>query len=167
MNIDANLETFDNDLKKQIVSFKKRRKRNRSIAGSVVLFGAVFSAITTILVGASSIFKGFSSYLGLFALITSSSTTVLQSWDGLFGHKRLWIQYTDTLTRLYELENDLRHIKANSKTEDIPIAQNVLNTLYYRYKDILRDSNSGWLSIRANETNNASSTIHKEKKNNV
>lgn len=150
--IDANIDILEQDVKDRITSFRKRTEGNKKKAAWVVIFSSVISALTTVLIGVSSIISGdnpeFSRFLNILALITSSSLPILLSWDTFFNHKKLWVQYTETLTKLYDLEADVKHLKKNSEDKKMEIEQKTVNELYIRYKDILQNTNQTWIGMR-------------------
>jgi len=150
--IDANIDILEQDIKDRITSFKKRTSGNKKKAAWVVILSSFISALTTILIGISSIVSGdnpeYSRFLNIIALITSSSLPILLSWDTFFNHKKLWVQYTDTLTKLYDLEADFQHLKKNFEENKREIDQNVVNEIYMKYKDILQNTNQNWIGMR-------------------
>jgi len=150
--IDANIDILEQDVKDRITSFRKRTDGNKKKAARVVILSSFISALTTILIGISSIVSSdnpeFSKFLNILALITSSSLPILLSWDTFFNHKKLWVQYTDTLTKLYDLEADLKHLRKNSEDKKMEIEQKMVNEFYMRYKDILQNTNQSWIGMR-------------------
>ena len=80
------------------------------------------------------------------ALIFSASLTVIQAWDGLFHHKRLWIIQTQALNKFRELNQDLLHIETTNNFE-----QDLINDCYKRYKEIYTTWNTEWLELRIKE----------------
>lgn len=155
MKINADLETLEQDIENQIQSFKNRRLINKKRASRVVVWGAILSAVTTILVSMASFFEGnINKAITIFAIVTNSSLAILHAWDNLFNHKRLWIIYADTLTKLYELRDDLKHIKATNPEN----STDAINLLYKEYKNVLRASNENWKSLKLETEDNSSST---------
>lgn len=150
MSINANLDVLANDIEGQIEGFKKRRNDNKRKAANIVIAGSVISAVTTILIGISTTISNvaYTKIFSVLAIVASSSLAILQAWDGLFNHKRLWAQYADTLNRLYEIETDIRHTKAKAEHDKKEIEQRVIDELYMKYKDILRGTNEQWLKLR-------------------
>lgn len=154
--IDANIEVLEKDIQERIKSFRDRTENNKIKAGRVVLFTGALSALTTVLIGISSIISGshphYSKALSILALITSSSIPVLHGWDAFFNHKNLWMQYMNTLTGLYDLETDINHIKKNmedkKEKKTIEMSQDIINDLYLRYKSILQETNQTWIGMR-------------------
>lgn len=105
----------------------------------------VVSAITTVCIGIQTFVSDkYSNLFGIVSLLSSASVTVVAAWDGIFHHKKLWINWVVMLNELYELENDIRHTEATSNV----VTQEQINTFYSRYKKIMRDTNERWYKIR-------------------
>ena len=91
----------------------------------------IISAITTVCIGIVSFLPdGYSNIFGIISLLTSASLTVVAAWDGIFHHKKLWINASKTLNELYELDTDIRHTEASSNG----VSQDQANEFYERYK---------------------------------
>ena len=162
MGINANLDVLGQDVTDRILSFKKRKEDNKKRAARVVLFASVISAITTILIGASTIIgDNLNKILTLLALVTSTSLSVIHTWDGLFNHKKLWINYADALNKLYELETDIRHLRTNTEA----ILQEDVNNLYFKYKYILNETNEKWVELRIRSEGEKAATGNQGKSN--
>ena len=146
MKVDANKERLKSKLVENIQKIKGRKNQDKAIAAFVVTYGAVISALTTVLISLSSYLSDYSLYFNIAALITSATVTVIQAWDKLFNHKRLWIIQAEVLNGLKELNEDLAHLEANNK-----LGQDETNECYERYKEIMRKWNSDWKDLRATE----------------
>lgn len=134
---------IESEIQKRIKSFDDRRKFYRKRTTQFTLFTAGLSAVTTFLIGVSQIYD--STLLSVFALATSAGITVLSAWDGLYNHRRHWVQNNDTLMHLYELDSDVRYKKSlmNSSLSTQEVEQ-----FYKRYSDILRAANENWKDDR-------------------
>ena len=144
MDFKVNIDIFESDIKTRIANFERKQADNKRKTMYVVVFGALISATTTVLIGLSKIWIDLDKYLSTFALITSSSLSVLYAWDALFNHRKLWVNYTDALNKLYDIETDLRHLKVSSLEEN----EQKVNLLYENYKLILKELNEEWKSMR-------------------
>lgn len=121
------------------------RKDDRRKAAFIAIYMGVVSAITTVCIGiVTFVSDKYSNLFGIVSLLSSASVTVVAAWDGIFHHKKLWINWVVMLNELYELENDIRHTEATSNV----VTQEQINTFYSRYKKIMRDTNERWYKIR-------------------
>lgn len=146
MKVDANKDLLKTNLDTIINKIKGRKEQDKRKTAFVVTFGAVASALTTILIGLSSYLSSYAIYFSIAALITSATVTVIQAWDKLFNHKRLWIIQADVLNGFKELNEDIHHLEAGGK-----LGQNEINECYDRYKEILKKWNSNWMELRGSE----------------
>jgi|APFre7841882724_1041349.scaffolds.fasta_scaffold00965_11 hypothetical protein len=143
MEVNADLDLLKKKIEQTISNFQKWKSEDKRKTTFVKTYGGLVSGLTTILIGLSSYLpdnvKGFS----IAALITSASLTVVQTWDNLFNHKRLWLIEAEALAGFYELRGDLLHLEASGT-----IDQNAINICYERYKQIYRTWNSAWSELR-------------------
>jgi len=146
MKVEANKDLLKSRLTEMIRKIKGQKNQDKGIAAFVVTYGALISALTTVLIGLSSYLSNFALYFNIAALITSATVTVIQAWDKLFNHKRLWIIQSEVINRLKELNEDLAHLEASDK-----LGQNEANECYERYKEIMRKWNSDWKELRSTE----------------
>ena len=144
MKIDANIERIKSDLKAKLDSAQTHRTSDKNKSAIVAVYMGVASAVTTICIGMVSFIPDFSNVFGITALVTSASVTVLAAWDGIFHHKKLWINSSITINELYELSSDIHHMEESTDG----ISQEHVNELYGRYKQIVRDTNDRWYKIR-------------------
>lgn len=145
MEIDASFELLKKDVAAIIKRAQAGRKDDRRKAAFIAIYMGVVSAITTVCIGiVTFVSDKYSNLFGIVSLLSSASVTVVAAWDGIFHHKKLWINWVVMLNELYELENDIRHTEATSNV----VTQEQINTFYSRYKKIMRDTNERWYKIR-------------------
>ena len=145
MTINANLGILLEDLDKQIEEVQSRVGRDKVKAMRIAIYVGVISAITTVCIGVVGFLpKEYEPFFGIVSLVASASTTVIAAWDGVFHHKKLWINAVHTLNELRMLELDLKHLQvAGAEAE-----QEQINALYERFKEILSANNDRWQKIR-------------------
>jgi hypothetical protein len=143
MEINANLDLLKKELNQSIANLQKWKKKDKSKATFSITYGGIVSGLTTIFIGLSSYLSNYAKLFGIIALITSASLTIVQTWDGLFNHKKLWIIQAEALNEFYELRGDLSHLEASGK-----IDQEAINSCYEKYKQIYRRWNSSWSELR-------------------
>jgi hypothetical protein len=148
MEINADFNLLKESLTETIKKLQKRKDNDKSKSTFIVLYAGIASGLTTVLIGLSTypIFGKYTSYLTIAALIISASLTVIQAWDGLFHHKRLWIIQAEALIRFKELSQDLLHIETTKRFE-----QDLINDCYERYKEINKTWNTEWHEMRIKE----------------
>ncbi|OJU53685.1 MAG: hypothetical protein BGN93_02275 [Acinetobacter sp. 39-4] len=138
--INANLKVLKSDLSWDIKSLRSNRKSDRNIVSLITIGIAATSALTTILLGITKyVFHNFANELNALALCLSALITVITTWDGVFQHKKLWVNSAMTLNELYSLDADIRHVEANGSVD-----QELINQFYERYKEIKNKTNQQW-----------------------
>jgi hypothetical protein len=142
--MNADIDLLQQDIEAAIRNYEERRKENRRKSANVAVFNACVAALTTVLISLSNIWKPTAQILNSCAIIASATVMIASGWDALFNHKKLWVLYTDKWVLMRELRTDLLHLR---KTE--PINQNSINTLYERYKAIVREFNDEWKDMKA------------------
>jgi hypothetical protein len=145
MEIKANIPELKKTLDDVTVKMKKWRNDDKRKAAFVAVYIGLVSAITTVCIGIVTFLPESSrSVFGIISLVSSASLTVVAAWDGIFHHKKLWINEARTMNELYELEADIRHAEKSSSG----ITQKQANDLYIRYKKIMSAWNERWYKIR-------------------
>ena len=145
--IEPHADTFEQDLAKEINLASRRRKENKNKANCVVLGGAILSAVTTLLIALPSLFpEQFANWFQGFALLFSVALTVLNAWDGLFDHRRLWINQAELQTRLEQIQRDLKNLIEQDKVQS-----DLLCRLYVEFKTALTSYHQQWLEMRSEE----------------
>ncbi|MHC5068393.1 MAG: SLATT domain-containing protein [Planctomycetota bacterium] len=142
MDVQADPDLLAADLAEAIAWSRRSRRRDRRLALRVALYGGAVSALTTVLIGLASLWPEQARLLQALALITSASLTVIAAWDGIFNHRKLWVNAAVTLNELYEIDADLRHLRAAGADRA------AFDGLYQRYKEVMRSTNQRWCQIR-------------------
>jgi amino acid transporter len=145
MEINADFNLLKQNLAETIQKLQKKIKMSKTKSTFIVMYGALASGITTILIGLStySVFGKYTTYLTIAALIVSATLTIVQAWDGLFHHKRLWIIQSEVLNKFKNLSQDLSHIESTKQFD-----QGLINDCYKQYKEIYDTWNSEWSDMR-------------------
>ena len=145
MKIDADIEQVKTDVAAKIQWARASRREDKKKSAFVAIYMGVVSAITTICIGIVSYLPiTYSNFFGIVSLLTSASLTVVAAWDGIFHHKKLWINAARTLNELYELNIDIRHTETGTNG----VSQEQANEFFERYKKIMKDTNERWYKIR-------------------
>lgn len=136
-----------------INSFRSRRDQNRRRAATTKLAIIAFGALVTILLGLKSYtpLQQYDSTFSICAFVLSALVTAITAWDDYFGHRWLWIRYTETLGLLRSIEADLNY--AASKPE---IEIGVLDELQRRLQLALQETNAAWSEKRSHDTSSNS-----------
>jgi len=140
----APIDFVQAELQKQISRFDQARNYYRNGHFWVMLAMATLSALTTLLISVGQIMQ--LTWVTLMALATSAGMTIATAWEGYFRNKEMWVQKTDTLNQLYELDMDIRYAKIRHNG---PPPQEDVDRFYSRYEDILRAANKAWMGVRA------------------
>jgi ABC-type bacteriocin/lantibiotic exporter with double-glycine peptidase domain len=143
MIINANLELLKDNLNKTISKLEKRKDEDKRKTTFMIAFGGLVSGLTTVLIGLSAYVGELATYFSIAALITSASLTIVQAWDNLFHHKKLWIIQTDALGSFKELKEDISHFETNKNLDQV-----IFNECYERYKQINKTLLSEWKLMR-------------------
>lgn len=148
MKVDA--ELLEQQIRDATANYEERRQHNKRISRSVLILCASISAITTVLIGLSAaVADPYGRILGMIALGTSASVTVIGAWDGLFNHKKLWVLYTEHWIAMQDLLMDLEHAK-KSGGDDATYSR-----LYDRLKGIRASLDTKWQAMKLEDFTNA------------
>ena|SRR6266404_1485207 len=136
------------ELEKHIKTFCEDRQSNKRKAFHLKIWGTVFSAITTILLGLQG-FDHWTTYLKNSALALSAFVTVFAAWDAFFNHRALWVHYKSIQMELEAVLAELDYLLADSngspKSEDV-------DALFCKYQQVLKRSTQSWLDLRDDKT---------------
>jgi hypothetical protein len=133
-------------IKENKASFYARRTKNRRLAFVLRVITVVLGAGVTIAVGARQYFAGtaWDKGLSITALALSALLPVVAACEAFFDPRWLWIQYTETLGRLYSISDDLDYLLS---TDPEPKREK-LDALYERLQSVLQETNSAWADKR-------------------
>lgn len=140
------IDFVQDELQRQISRFDRARNYYRDGFFWVTLALATLSALTTLLIGVGQITQV--TWVTILALVTSSCATVASAWEGYFRNKEMWLQKTETLNLLYELDADIRYSKVRHAGA---VPQEEVDKFYAKYGDILRATNKAWMGIRGTQ----------------
>lgn len=146
LKITADKAKLIKDVSSAVERIKKRMENNKRKKVIIVIFSAIGSALTTVLLGFSAYIKEYTIFFNVSAMTISGVTTVVASWDGLFDHKRLWIMQSEALNSFKELSEDMEHLERSGKLD-----QAAIDYCYLRYKEIYEKWNLDWKDLRFKE----------------
>lgn len=150
MKISVNPDLLEKQIRDATENYRERRQHNKRISRSVLMLGAGISAITTVLIGLSgAVADPYGNILGMIAMGTSASVTVIGAWDGLFNPKKLWILYTEHWIAMQDLLMDLEHIKKEGGDE------NAYSQIYQRFKGIRASLDTKWQAMKLEDFRNS------------
>lgn len=145
--VPVDIEQFKRQLKNRIGMFLRQRSSTARTAARVGLFVAVLSALATIAIGFSEIFKEIDRWFSALALVCTASAAGIQTWGSFFSHKRSHVFYSDGAQRLYQIKRDLEHIACGSE----PVDQSSLRQLYHQFQTTLQELHEEWRQLRLEE----------------
>ena len=145
MNVEEKLKFFEKDLDSHIKDIAHKRNRDKNKAFGLKIFAVVFAALITVLLGIR-VDENVAKLFQNIALVLGATITVLNAAEAFYDHRSLWIQRTVTLSRLCELQRDLKLYVAGSDQNEIDTK--TLDKLVNRYHRILADDLKAWLKLR-------------------
>lgn len=132
-------------LENAIKSLHNRRMENKRKAFRIQIATTILSAVSTIVLGLKV--EGKEEHTRIFALIVSSTITVITAIDAFYNHKRLWLTYADSLNAMYALRYDFDYRLFG--TAEITVDE--LNRFKDRYQEILNNNNEKWMKMRLDD----------------
>jgi hypothetical protein len=81
------------------------------------------------------------------ALLLSATVTALATADSTFDFQWTWVNYGQTLTKIYNLEDRLEYLAASGE-----MTQDQLDSIFQELQAVLSDINSNWTKRRLKET---------------
>ncbi len=136
------IDFLRSQIKGAIERFSQRRKNNKSKAFYLQMAVTMLSSISTIVLGLN--IAGFEEPTRITALVISTIITILSSVDAFFNHKRLWINYVDSLNAMYSLHFDLEYRLLNHA----PLSTEELEDFRHRYQAVHNSTNEKWMKLR-------------------
>jgi hypothetical protein len=103
---------------------------------------AALSATTTLLIGLNEIYK--KPALVAVSLATGGLATVMAAWSSWFSFRKLWVNNTVALNRLWELRDRIDYDKAEMGQPP----QEQLIEYQNRLQQIFNDLNNTWVQVR-------------------
>jgi len=136
------LQTIEDKLQHGIKNVRGSRDYYRKGSQIQTVSLAALSATTTLLIGLNEIYK--QPALVAVSLATAGLTTVAAAWSSWFAFRKLWVNNTVALTRLWELRDRIDYDKAQMGQP--PQAQ--LIEYQDRLQQIFNDLNDTWVQVR-------------------
>jgi len=136
------LQTIEEKLQHGIENVRGSRDYYRRGSQIQTVSLAVLSATTTLLIGLNEIYK--QSTLVAFSLATAGLTTVVAAWSSWFAFRKLWVNNTVALTRLWELRDRIDYDKAQMGQPP----QEKLIEYQNRLQQIFNSLNDTWVQAR-------------------
>jgi hypothetical protein len=136
------LQTIEDKLQHGIKNVRKSRDYYRRGSQIQTASLAALSAATTLLIGLNEIYK--QPTLVAFSLATAGLTTVMAAWSSWFAFRKLWVNNTVALTRLWELRDRIDYDKAQMGQPP----QEKLIEYQNRLQQIFNNLNDTWVQVR-------------------
>lgn len=136
------LQTIEEKLQHGIENVRGSRDYYRRGSQIQTVSLAVLSATTTLLIGLNEIYK--QSTLVAVSLATAGLTTVVAAWSSWFAFRKLWVNNTVALTRLWELRDRIDYDKAQMGQPP----QEKLIEYQNRLQQIFNSLNDTWVQAR-------------------
>jgi len=136
------LQTIEEKLQHGIENVRGSRDYYRRGSQIQTVSLAALSATTTLLIGLNEIYK--QSTLVAFSLATAGLTTVVAAWSSWFAFRKLWVNNTVPLTRLWELRDRIDYDKAQMGQPP----QEKLIEYQNRLQQIFNSLNDTWVQAR-------------------
>ncbi|MFC6595093.1 SLATT domain-containing protein [Kitasatospora paranensis] len=139
------LDFVEQEVRRQLVGRRRRRDRDRSTAFALQLATVGLSAAITVLLGVR-VDGAAREWLADSALGLGALITVLAAWQAFFGHRTLWIQRSETVHRLEELERRIAYHRAGLGGAAPEAGQ--VDGFLAEYERIARLDHDAWARIR-------------------
>ena len=136
------LKTVEDHLQRGIVNVRGSRDFYRRGSQAQVVATTSLSALTTLLVGLNEIYH--EALLAALALALAAMTMVATAWTSWFSFRRLWINNTVALTRLYALRDRIDYDKARDGEPEPDLVASYRNELDGAFADL----NAAWVRTR-------------------
>jgi uncharacterized protein YacL len=144
------IKYLSSKIKEYIKLFEKKRRLNKFLSFWIKIAGAIFAGLISVLLGLSLKNRPEKLFSNI-ALILSTSISILNTWDAFFNHKALWIRFTVTTVKLYELDEELEYLI--SKQGGV-LRSEELDKIHDKMKSIIEETNTNWFELRKTETKN-------------
>ncbi len=145
MNSQDKLGFLESELNDQIARYRHKRIRDKNKAFLLKMMTVVLSGLISILLGLkvpgdlADLFKAV-------ALVFGATITVANAIEAFFDHRSLWIRWTVTLARLYDLQSNLKFYVSGMDEAKLPADQ--LSKFHDQLRKILQDDLASWLRLR-------------------
>ncbi|WP_156377550.1 SLATT domain-containing protein [Sphingopyxis sp. Root1497] len=148
-SVEKKVDFLRKSLDRDADSFRRKIGRNKTSAFRTKIYVASAAAMLSIIIGSKSnqivVENGLQSSMDMIALVISASVAVVSAYEAFFDHRWLWMKYTNTLSQLYAVSDDLDFIVAN---ESIP-SEEALEKIHLRRQEVLRETGAAWYDKRA------------------
>jgi hypothetical protein len=142
------LMLVEEHLKRGITNINGNRRYFSRGSQFQTVASAVLSATTTLLIALNQIYH--QSVLVALSLVAGALTTVAVAWTSWFGFHRLWLANTTTLTRLWDLRDQIEYDKALYGDH---LTRDRVNGYHEKFLQIFAEHNQAWQQIRVAEEN--------------
>lgn len=147
MDITEKFKLIQGEIDKQINVFSAKRIRTKQKAFRLKVYSVLSASGITILLGINlqselllTIFKNVS-------LILGAVITVINAVESFYDYRSLWIQYTITLVRLYDLKREIQFYTAGEDASSLDMQE--FSKYLAKLETILKDDLKSWLKIKA------------------
>lgn len=142
--IDSKKEWLINNIARHIRNFKREKEKNKKKAFYSNILVASIGLITTVLLGMSLMFVN--PYLKISSIILAITITIISIVSVFFDFTNLWIRYTMTLNKLYEIRDDFNYYLSGKPEENILIED--IEKFKKRLNRILNETNNSWANLK-------------------
>ena len=129
------IDSSINTLKPKV---KKQKSRARWFTGIAVALGALVTLTLGLVVA-----TGWEAVQKNTALALGALLTIVNGWNAVFDHKKLWVRQKSTLLDLYHLRNQLNYVVAASEQTNVE----AVDEIFEQYQDIWERDGNEWRSI--------------------
>lgn len=134
-------------LESHIKSFSMKINRDKKKAYSFKLIILILTLIATLSLGIESTAID-KILLKNIAFVCTAAVTFFTGLDLFYNHKGLWIQYTKTKNKLYQIKDDLLFKVAYKGQEELTFQE--LEIFHNRLQVCLSECNEWWVKERQN-----------------
>ncbi|WP_096084920.1 DUF4231 domain-containing protein [Agaribacterium haliotis] len=141
------MEELIRQIDSHIDAFNKKIKRDKDKAYRFKLISLVLTAVATIALGLEGL-EDSAAVLKNTALVCTAGIAFFNGIDMYYNHKGLWIQYTVSRNKLYELKDDIALDLACAEQE---LDEQAIRRYYAAMKQVIAQCNNWWEKERRRE----------------
>lgn len=135
---------FEAQLRDEIARFDDNATAQRRYARRYMWLSAIFSTVTTILLGLQGLPEPIVPWTKNIALVLSASLSIFSAVNAIYGHRQLWIQYTMSWAQMRLILKDLQFISAYEPEKRL----SRIDELYKHFREVLSETDTAWSRLR-------------------
>ena len=139
------LDYLQEQIQLAIAKFKKKADQNKHRAYTVSIASASLGALVTIALGLQ--LPEQATLLKNFALICGALIAIVNTVQGVFAYRDLWLKQKGTLLQFYSLRNQIEFYQAGLEDTDEINPERVAQ-LFEAYQRIWQEDSAEWLRLR-------------------